>query len=252
VNFWRPSPGPYFTSLPVGKAAEEGVVVKSVVSEQTRAAFTTRASQGKCPPVPALECATFGGTPSEYGNTMNRHALIPALLSLCFVFNACTSENTPRTTEQDASARNDSAMKEVTLPYPMAYSAKFVFTDPEKGRKVLDLWKHYDANTRETANDLLADTVALELPGLRMRAGRDSVVSVLRARRSARLELRTEMDVLMSVREPDKGDDWVLVWAVERYTDQAGHAHAVKYQQVWGLNKQGKVYLIEQFDRSLQ
>ena len=125
-------------------------------------------------------------------------------------------------------------------------------SDPAKSRMVLDFWKHYDANTMDQAKDVLADTVALQIPGLNLRAGRDSVLSALRSYRNTFSSLETEMDVVMSVREPDKGEDWVLVWAVARHVDEAQVAHAMKYQQVWGLNKGGRVYLIEQFDRVLR
>jgi len=174
------------------------------------------------------------------------------LFLACIVLASCAGPEAGPTAEGHTTSTPDTAVVQVTYPYPMAYSANFVLTDPELGRKVLELWKRYDANTLAATDDLLADTVALELPGLSMRAGRDSVVFVLRARRSDRPDLRTEMDVVMSVREPDKAHDWVLTWAIERYTDKAGVEHAMKYQQVWGFNKKGKVTLIEQFDRVLK
>jgi hypothetical protein len=55
----------------------------------------------------------------------------------------------------------------------------------------------------------------------------------------------------MSVKSTDKGDDWVLVWAIDEYTDKDNVMHRVKYQQVWLLNKEGKISFMEQFDRDL-
>jgi hypothetical protein len=57
---------------------------------------------------------------------------------------------------------------------------------------------------------------------------------------------------VISVKSTDKGDDWVLVWAIDDYTDKDNVKHKVKYQQVWLLNKEGKISFMEQFDRDLK
>ncbi len=60
------------------------------------------------------------------------------------------------------------------------------------------------------------------------------------------------IDPVMSVKSADKGDDWVLVWAGDEYMDKDNVKHRVKYQQVWLLNKEGKIRFMEQFDRDLE
>lgn len=50
----------------------------------------------------------------------------------------------------------------------------------------------------------------------------------------------------------DKGGEWLLKWAIDEYTDKENLKHKIKYQQVWGLNKEGKVNFMEQFDRDFK
>lgn len=134
----------------------------------------------------------------------------------------------------------------------MTYSAKFEFIDPEKGKMVLDFWKEFDNNTLDNSKNIFADTVTILMPDLVLKASRDSILAAIKYYRSSYDVMNTELDVVMSVKCTDKGGDWVLVWAKEKRTDKMKVAHTFKYQQVWALNKEGKVEFMEQYVRNLK
>ncbi|MEO5571644.1 MAG: hypothetical protein ABIT08_04845 [Bacteroidia bacterium] len=175
-----------------------------------------------------------------------------SLTVLLFVFAYSNAQTNKPPADKITSEEKDLGQKDMTYPYPMAYSAKFKFIDPEKGKMVLNFCKDFENNTVENSKDIFAENVGISMPKLKLKANRDSVLTAFKSYRKSFVSLKTELDVVMSVKSTDKGDDWVLVWAVDEYMDKDTIKHKVKYQQVWGLNKEGKVYFMEQFDRDLK
>ena len=172
------------------------------------------------------------------------------VLLLAFYYSNAQSNNT--NTDKNASVEKDLGQKDITYPYPMSYSAKFKFIDPEKGKMVLNFCKDFENNTIENSKSIFADKLSIDMPKLKLKANRDSVLSAFKTYRKSFISFKTELDVVMSVKSTDKGDDWVLVWAVDEYTDKNNVKHRVKYQQVWLLNKEGKISFMEQFDRDIE
>jgi len=171
------------------------------------------------------------------------------VLLFAFSYSNAQSNKTPANTI--ISEEKDLGEKDITYPYPMAYSAKFKFIDPEKGKMVLNFCKDFENNTVENSKSIFAENVEISMPKLKLKANRDSVISAFELYRKSFVSFKTELDVVMSVKSTDKGDDWVLIWAVDEYIDKDNVKHKVKYQQVWLLNKEGKVNFMEQFDRDL-
>ena len=93
----------------------------------------------------------------------------------------------------------------------MAYSAKFKFIESEKGKMVLKFCKDFENNNIDNSKGSFADKVCLDLPKLKFKANRDSVLAALTSYRNTFSSFKTELEVLMSVGSTDKGDDWVLV-----------------------------------------
>ena len=167
-------------------------------------------------------------------------------------FSYCNAQSTKSSPNTITSGQKDLGQKDVDYPYPMAYSAKFKFIDPEKGKMVLSFIKNFENTTVENSKSIFADKVSIDLPKLNIKGSRDSVLSALKSYRNSFKSFKTELDVVISVKSTDKGDDWVLVWAIDDYTDKDNVKHKVKYQQVWLLNKEGKISFMEQFDRDLK
>ena len=166
-------------------------------------------------------------------------------------FSYCNAQST-KTSDNKTQEEKDLGQKDVNYPYPMAYSAKFKFIDPEKGKLVLSFIKNFESTTIGNSKSIFSDKVSIDLPKLKIKGSRDSVLSALKSYRNSFTSFKTELDVVMSVKSTDKGDDWVLVWAIDDYTDKDNVKHKVKYQQVWLLNKEGKISFMEQFDRDLK
>ena len=117
---------------------------------------------------------------------------------------------------------------------------------------VLNFCKDFENSSVENSKSIFAERVTIIMPKLKIKANRDSVLSAFKLYRQSFVSLKTELDVVMSVKSTDKGDDWVLIWVIDEYTDKDNVKHKVKCQQVWGLNKEGKINFMEQFDRDLK
>ncbi|GAB4042973.1 hypothetical protein [Spirosoma litoris] len=173
------------------------------------------------------------------------------LIVFLLAFSYCNAQST-KPSDNKASVEKDLGQKDIAYPYPISYSAKFKFIDPEKGKMVLSFCKNFENNSVDNSKSIFADSVTISMPKLKLKASRDSVLSAFKSYRKSFFSFKTELDVVMSVKSTDKGDDWVLVWAIDRYTDKDNSKHAVKYQQVWLVNKEGKISFMEQFDRDLK
>jgi hypothetical protein len=175
-----------------------------------------------------------------------------SLTLFLLAFSYGNAQSTKASSDTIASVAKDLGQKDITYPYPMSYSAKFKFIDPEKGKRVLNFSKDFENNTIENSKSNFADKLSIDMPKLKVKANRDSVLSAFKTYRNSFTSFKTELDVVMSVKSTDKGDDWVLVWAVDEYTNKDNVKHRVKYQQVWLLNKEGKISYMEQFDRNIE
>jgi len=173
------------------------------------------------------------------------------LTVLILAFTCSNAQTTKTTTNTKTSKEKDLGQKNMDYPYPISYSAKFKFIDPEKGKMVLNFCKDFENSTVENSKNIFAERVTIIMPKLKLNASRDSVLTAFKSYRKSFTSFKTELDVVMSVASTDKGDDWVLVWAVDEFTDKDNVKHKVKYQQVWLINKEGKVNFMEQFDRDL-
>lgn len=173
-------------------------------------------------------------------------------LILFFLLLLFFNYNYAQSIKADTVEEKDLGQMDITYPYSMTYSAKFKFIDPEKGKMVLNFCKDFENNTVDNSKDIFAETIEIFTPKLKLKANRDSVLSGLKAYRKSFVSFKTELDVVLSLASTDKGGEWVLIWAIDEYIDKDNVKHKIKYQQVWGLNKEGKVNFMEQFDRVLK
>ncbi len=163
------------------------------------------------------------------------------------VFMSCNSQTATAPADATATAKPDSGNKEVTYPYEIGYSSKFEFADPEKSKMILDLWKAFDNNTFDNIKDKFADTVTMKFPDMVMHASRDSMIASTKSYRNTMLAVTSKVDVVMSVKSTDKNEDWVLVWGQEIHTSKKNKIDTVALHEVWALDKNGKVYFMQQY-----
>jgi hypothetical protein len=164
-------------------------------------------------------------------------------------FVSCNSGTPVTSTDSTTVSKTDSSKKEASYPYAINYSSQFEYTDPEKGKMVLDAWKDFDNNTLDQVKDKFADTVEMQFPGMKIRASRDSFFAVTKSYRSLYNSVKASVDIVMSTRSTDKKTDWVLVWGREIKTDKKNVTDTTEVHEVWGFNKEGKIISLEQFVR---
>ena len=174
------------------------------------------------------------------------------LLIFLLAFSIGHAQSIKTVSDTIVSGEPDLGQRNIDYPYPIIYSAKFKFIEPEMGKMVLNFCKNFENNTIDQSKNIFADKVTIEIPMFKINANRDSVLSALKNYRNSFISFKTELDVVMSVKSTDKGDDWVLVWAIDEYVGKDGVMHKIKYQQVWLVNKEGKISFMEQFNRDLE
>ena len=163
------------------------------------------------------------------------------------IFASCNSQTSTTPTDSGAAGKTDTSKKEVTYPYAIGYSSQFEFSDPEKSKMVLQLWKDFDNNTLDNVKDKFADSVLMKFPDMVMHTTRDSAIASTKAYRNTLLSVTSTVDVVMSVKSTDKNDEWVLVWGNEIHTDKKNKTDTIALHEVWGLDKNGKINFMQQY-----
>ncbi|MBD0332341.1 MAG: hypothetical protein ICV66_06775 [Chitinophagaceae bacterium] len=107
-----------------------------------------------------------------------------SLAILLLAFSYCNAQST-KTSNNKTQEKKDLGQKDVDYPYPMAYSAKFKFIDPEKGKMVLSFCKNFENNTVDNSKSIFADKVTIDMPKLKLKANRDSVLSAFKSYRNS-------------------------------------------------------------------
>jgi hypothetical protein len=143
-------------------------------------------------------------------------------------------------------------MPDINSPYTVSYSSKFEIGDPKNAEIVLNLWKDWDNNTLMNSKNSFADTVEFNFSdGTTMRASRDSSLAVAQKIRDSQASIVSSIDAVMSLRSTDKNENLALIWGEERITDKKGKKDSSAVQEVWRLNKDGKVDLVLQYRKKL-
>ncbi len=151
---------------------------------------------------------------------------------------------------EDTKAGTDtpaSTTASVQYPYNMRYSSDFSMGDTSDAKIVMTLWKQFDENRLDESLGYFADSVMMIFPdGNTVNAGKDSVLAMTKAYRAEYSNVRSEVDVVLPVKENSKGDRWVLVWG-EEYHEKAGKKDSALLHEVWMFNKAGKIAFMHQY-----
>ena len=152
-------------------------------------------------------------------------------------------------------------MPPINSPYPVSYSSKFEMGDPKNAETVLNLWKDWDNNNLANGKNSFADTVEFNFSdGSKLRASRDSALAVAQKIRDSQASITSTIDAVMSVkslmnnlspRPEDQNENWAVLWGEERVTDKKGRKDSSAIQEIWRLNKDGKVDLVYQYRKKI-
>ena len=109
-------------------------------------------------------------------------------------------------------------------------------------KKVLWLWKYYDDNTLDKAEDLFADDIVATFPDGSMIKGKDNFIKSTKDYRNSFASAVSEVDACVTLKTPDDPDrEVVSIWGSETDTAKDGTVTKVHLNEVWFFNKQGKV-----------
>lgn len=132
-------------------------------------------------------------------------------------------------------------------PYKADYSSQFAMGSQENAKKILELWKDYDANMLNTHADYFADTVTVDLPNGTRLKGKDSVLKAIGEYRTSQGKVESTVDAWISTKSLDRNEDWVYIWGLETATDATGKVTKNRIHEIWQLNKDGRVVYMAQF-----
>jgi len=155
-----------------------------------------------------------------------------------------TPSNEPATVVSDTAAsvtaKHDYGVK-------FAYSGDLGIGDVSLADKVVNLWKHFDANTLDSVKSYFADSVSVHFTGMEVtKFSRDSLFTMVKAERGAMSSCVTEFDAIVPLKANDKGENVVSVWGVETATIK-GKKIVRDLNEIWAFNKDGKIDFLKQY-----
>ena len=131
--------------------------------------------------------------------------------------------------------------------YTAGYSSKFAIANSSYSDKVLMLWKDYENNTLDKHVDLISDTVTMILQQGAVVKGKAENLKGVKEYRGSITNYKVTVEAWMSVKSLDKGENIVLVWGDENFTDKDGKAVHQRVHEVWVFNSAGKISLMMQY-----
>lgn len=137
-------------------------------------------------------------------------------------------------------------MDNISYPYTANYSSNFRIGDPENAKMILELWKDYDDNTFGN-HDYLADTAVMFFADGTMARGKDSLLMGVKQYRGSLSNVTSTLDAWIPLRSVDRNENWVALWGTETHTTADGKVEKKDLQEIWRINKDGKVDFMKQF-----
>lgn len=171
---------------------------------------------------------------------MKKSILYAFVLSLI----ACNDAAEEKNQKSDSTAVSNEAVSYVS---PVAYSSDFEIGNSKQAQIVVSLWKDFDDNNLQNGKEAFADSVTLELPGMRMQTTRDSAIAATTAYRSQYTSMTSTVEAVLPTKARNRGEDWVAIWGMEKKTDKAGKTDSVRIHEIWRFIKDGKIDYMAQF-----
>ena len=132
--------------------------------------------------------------------------------------------------------------------YSAGYSSKFVMADASYSDKVLTLWKDFENNTLDKHIDLISDTVTMILSNGAVVKGRAENLKDVKEFRSSIKDYKVTVDAWISVKSVDRGQNAVLIWGDENFTDKDGKKVQQRVHEVWLFDSAGKISMMMQYE----
>lgn len=154
--------------------------------------------------------------------------------------------------DMDQSKSGSNNMPETTntsnmdYPYTAEYSSQFEIGNPQYAKMILDVWKDYEDNTLERHADYFSDTVSMLLADGTMLNGIQNVGSTMQQQRAMYDPVKATVVVWVPLKSVDRNENWVSIWGKITATDKSGKTTTTRINEVWHINKAGKIDYMEQ------
>lgn len=174
-------------------------------------------------------------------------------ISAIFLLNVAFGQTT-KTKDGDMKVKEKGSMTKVKdksgngmMPYMATYSSNFRIGNPAYARMVLDLWKDYDDNMFDRHSGWFADTMRMEMPDGKVVKGKEDNMAGVKKYRGSMSSAVSSIQAYIPLHSIDRNEDWVAIWGTEKDTYADGHSEDVAIQEIWQINKDGKVVFIKQY-----
>lgn len=131
-------------------------------------------------------------------------------------------------------------------PYTAEYSSKFEIGNPKDAKMILNLWKDYEDNKLKRHVDYFSDTVSMLMADGTVLHGIQNVGTAVQQQRAMYDPVKTTVIAWMPLKSVDKNENWVSIWGQMTATDKNGKATTTRVNEVWHINKAGKIDYMEQ------
>lgn len=161
-------------------------------------------------------------------------------LALCAVLFSCNSKS-----GQEKAA--DTSAK-LNYPFKPAYSINWQPGDEKNSLIVLNCLKKYVDGDVKGAGEAFADSVEFISDQLHFKGKKDSLIIILEEGRKEFVTLSKTFESWIPTYYPDKKEEWVSLWYVEKWTDKSGKADSLFFVDDVKL-KNGKIVLYDEKSR---
>ncbi len=173
---------------------------------------------------------------------MKKQYLISLLVAV-FVL-ACNSneKNATETATADTTAKPQPAPVAALpdLPATVVYK-NWEVGNPENALLVLNVYKAWDSDSTEDMSSFFADSTKYDLPdGTRATTTNKTVTSTFRQWRRAYKETTNIPFSLISLKNKDRNQEWVIAWTWNRWTYNDGKKDSMLYCDNWRI-KDGRI-----------
>ncbi len=148
--------------------------------------------------------------------------------------------------ENKTKMKDKMSMDNMSYPYTANYSSDFKIGNPAHSKMILDLWKDWDDNALDR-HDFMADTLVMFFPDGSVMHGKDSCMAGAKRFRSSMSTATSTLDAWIPLKCVDRNEDWVALWGTETDTYPDGKTQKRDVQEIWRINKDGKINFMKQF-----
>ncbi len=177
---------------------------------------------------------------------MKRLFISIGVLSLVFLCKESVAQQKQKMKEDKDKIQVKEKTNNTSYPYTANYSSNFRIGDPANAKMILELWKDYDNNTFSN-HDYLADTAVMFFADGTMARGKDSLLMGVKKYRGSLSNVSSTLDAWVPLKSVDRNENWVALWGTETHTDPDGKVVKEDLQEIWRINKDGKVDFMKQF-----